>query len=89
MPDVSPEIIGRQAFPRRARWLILGACSDQGKLADSNKGPVESSEKLLIFKVLQPTDASKDLVPHVSWNTEGLHTNTPTYMRFTHRMELF
>lgn len=52
MLDVSSEIIRRQAFSRRARQLILGARSDQEKLADSNKGPVGSSEKLLIIEVL-------------------------------------
>lgn len=53
--------LGSRHFTEEARWLILGARSDQGKLADSNKGPVGSSEKLLIIEVLQPTNASKDI----------------------------
>ena len=52
MLDVSSESIRRQAFSRRDRWLVLGAHSDQGKLADSNLGPIGSSEKLLIIEVL-------------------------------------
>lgn len=35
--NVSSLTNSRQAFSRRARWLILGAHSDQEKLADSNK----------------------------------------------------
>lgn len=88
--NVSSLTNSRQAFYRRARWLILGAHSDQEKLADSNKGPVGSREKLFIIEVLQPTNSSKDISSLVCPGKQYFDpwANWPKYKWFTQNMEL-